>query len=84
MVQNLGSKWSKWSRLKGPGVVIFFTCDYYILIDTSEQLMSQRYRIVPPGVSSSDALQAYSSVPIFNLIDQVFCKLYRFLFFNLK
>ena len=31
----------------------------YTLIDTNVQLMSQRHRIVPPGVSSSDVLQAY-------------------------
>ena len=56
MVHSLGPKLLKWSLLGGPRVVIFLHMIYYTLIDTSEQLMSQRHRIVPSGVSSTDAL----------------------------
>ena len=62
MVHNLGPKWLKWSLLGGSKSRRIFTHDLLTLIDTSEQLMSQRHRIVPPGDSSnSDALQAYST-----------------------
>ena len=64
MVYILGPNRLIWS-LVGGGVVYvdsrrFFTHHLRRLIDTSEQLMSQRHRILPPGVSSSDTLQAYS------------------------
>ena len=59
MVHNIGPKLLKWSILGGPIVVVSLHMIYDTLIDTSEQLMSQRYQIVPPDVSSSDTLQAY-------------------------
>ena len=58
MVHNLGANLLKWSLLRGRRVVFFYTW-FMILIDTSEQLMSQRHWIEPPGGSSSDTLQAY-------------------------
>ena len=63
MVYNLGPKSLQWSLLGGggaPRVVVFFTHD--ILIDTSEQRMCQRDRIMLPGVFSSAALQAYNQI----------------------
>ena len=58
MVYNLGPKSLQWSLLGGGGGKSrrFFTHGYYILINASKQLMCQRHRIVPPGVSSSNAL----------------------------
>ena len=50
MVHNLGPKWFKWSLLEGLRVVVFLYMIYDVLIDTSEQLMSQRHRIVPPAI----------------------------------
>ena len=38
---------------------------YDSLIDTTEQLMSQRQRIVSPGVSSRDTLQAYICLTVY-------------------
>ena len=45
---------------------LFLHIIYYTLIDISEQLMSQRPQIVPPDVTSSDALQAYGLAPFFS------------------
>ena len=59
MVHNLGPKWLRWWILGGPRVVVFLHTIYDTLIDTSDQLMSQRHRIVPPGVSSSDTIQTF-------------------------
>ena len=58
MVHNFGLQWLKWSLLESPRVAVFLHRIYYTLIDTNEQLMSQRHRIVPPGISSSVALPA--------------------------
>ena len=62
MVHNPGPKRLKWSLLGGPRVVVFLLHKIYdTLIDTSEQLMSQRHQNVPPGVSSSELLHAYNN-----------------------
>ena len=51
----------------GPKVVVFLHMIYCTLIDTSEQLVSQRHRILKPGITSSDALPANCSHPTPNV-----------------
>ena len=62
MVRNLGLKGLKWSHLGEGGGSKSRLClhmIYYTLIRTCKQLMSQRYRIVLPGVLPNNTLQAY-------------------------